>query len=378
MADITVKGHDFFGVPDVTFPKVGGGTATFYENGGGAPNLQTKNKTYTPSGSQQTEQVHADNGYDGLDEVNVTVNAVPAADVNGTLHSAEFITKNGQRIFEIDVRAYCETQGWVDEGAQGNANLTDYAAIPAGTSVTPTESAQTIGDYKTMLEDEITVNGIPSSYVGSGVPRDVLPAALASTPSGTRKAVITQNADEAKYLNIPAGYNSAAQYYELPQLPVGPKTITENGIYDAFALDELLGYSSVLVNVSMAGYKRVKTGTYTPDSTYNTTGNRKITDITEIGFTPSMFVIEQHDRSVAGVTQYAIVRESYEKLGNSNSRVVIRYTNTSGTTGAAHNGSAWTTQSNYYLYFDGTSIYIRTTSAYLLPAGVQYDWMAIE
>ena len=43
---------------------------------GGAPNLQTVSKTYTPTESQQTESVTAGAGYDGLEEVDVTVNAI--------------------------------------------------------------------------------------------------------------------------------------------------------------------------------------------------------------------------------------------------------------------------------------------------------------
>lgn len=46
--------------------------------GGETPTLQTKNKTYTPTTSQQTETITADSGYDGLDEVNVTVDAMPS------------------------------------------------------------------------------------------------------------------------------------------------------------------------------------------------------------------------------------------------------------------------------------------------------------
>ena len=42
------------------------------------PSLQTKTKTYTPTASQQTESVSADSGYDGLDTVNITVNAMPS------------------------------------------------------------------------------------------------------------------------------------------------------------------------------------------------------------------------------------------------------------------------------------------------------------
>ena len=44
---------------------------------GGSPTLQTKTKTYTPTTSQQTESVSADSGYDGIDTVNITVNAMP-------------------------------------------------------------------------------------------------------------------------------------------------------------------------------------------------------------------------------------------------------------------------------------------------------------
>ena len=46
--------------------------------GGGGATLQTKSVTYTPSASQQTDTVTPDAGYDGLDQVNVTVNAVSA------------------------------------------------------------------------------------------------------------------------------------------------------------------------------------------------------------------------------------------------------------------------------------------------------------
>ena len=42
----------------------------------GSPTLQTVSKTYTPTESQQTESVTASSGYDGLEEVDVTVNAI--------------------------------------------------------------------------------------------------------------------------------------------------------------------------------------------------------------------------------------------------------------------------------------------------------------
>ena len=45
---------------------------------GGTINLETKSVTYTPSTSQQTDTVTYGSGYDGLDEVNVTINAMPS------------------------------------------------------------------------------------------------------------------------------------------------------------------------------------------------------------------------------------------------------------------------------------------------------------
>ena len=47
---------------------------------GGSPNLQTKTATYTPSESQQIATITADSGYDGLEEVDITVNAIPYPD----------------------------------------------------------------------------------------------------------------------------------------------------------------------------------------------------------------------------------------------------------------------------------------------------------
>lgn len=44
---------------------------------GGSPTLQTITKTYTPTTSQQTETITAGAGYDGIEEVDVTVNAMP-------------------------------------------------------------------------------------------------------------------------------------------------------------------------------------------------------------------------------------------------------------------------------------------------------------
>ena len=82
-------------------------------------NLQTKTKTYTPTTSQQTDVITYDNGYDGLEEVDITVNAIQT-----------------------------ETK-----------------------SATPSETAQTITPTSGKYLTSVSVGAISSTYVGSGIPR---------------------------------------------------------------------------------------------------------------------------------------------------------------------------------------------------------------
>ena len=68
---------------------------------GGSPSLQTKSVSYTPTTSAQSAQVTADSGYDGLQQVNVSVGAIPSQYIvpSGT----KSITENGTG---IDVTQY--------------------------------------------------------------------------------------------------------------------------------------------------------------------------------------------------------------------------------------------------------------------------------
>lgn len=49
MANITLMGASYTDVPAVTLPQTGGGTVTFYENGGGS-SVQTQSGTFTGGG----------------------------------------------------------------------------------------------------------------------------------------------------------------------------------------------------------------------------------------------------------------------------------------------------------------------------------------
>lgn len=106
------RAHDRLGNP-IT------GTAS----SGGSVSLQTKSKTYTPTESQQTETITADSNYDGLDRVNVTVNAISST--------------------------------YVGTGVTRQA----------GKTVTPTKSAQTAVASGVYTTGAITVAAIPAQYI---------------------------------------------------------------------------------------------------------------------------------------------------------------------------------------------------------------------
>lgn len=152
-------------------------------------------------------------------------------------------------------------------------------------------------------------------------------------------------------------------------VPVGTKTIDANGTYD------VTDYASAIVNVSSSNFK---TGSVTFTSTYNTTGNRLIVSLANIGFTPKQFYMYISNKSAVSGVQYVILRASFETDDNGGYlRTVTRYSNTSNGMGSTQNATSWTTQANYQLYNDGTNIYIRTTSSYLISANTTYNWIAV-
>lgn len=169
-----------------------------------APVLQTKSKTYTPSTSQQTEQVTADSGYDGLDKVNVTVNAVPSGSagtptaIKGTVsnhkvtvtpsvtNSTGYITggtKTGTGV-EVTAAELVSDTKQISENGNG-IDVTNYekvdVAVPTGGSSKATQVVQgttrTTSSTMTAIGAELTV-GKSGTY-------DIYWSAFRSNTSGS-------------------------------------------------------------------------------------------------------------------------------------------------------------------------------------------------
>lgn len=232
-------------------------------------------QTVTPTESQQI--VSYSSPYTGLE--GVIVQAIPSQYIIPT--GTKFITSNGT---DIDVTEYATVDVAVPIGSTINNK-------PSQTIV-PTESQQTIGYSSpyTGLE-EVIVDAISSTYVGSGISRKsstdlivsgatitapagyyessasesvltmILPtAASSSATSGyTSKTTISRSTSD-QYINIPPGYNSAGGYYKISAVANGsvtaPATIsgTSAALSTGTGTLTLTKTVSVTPSVTTAGY----------------------------------------------------------------------------------------------------------------------------
>lgn len=259
-----------------------------------APTLQTKTKTYTPTTSQQTETITADNGYDGLEEVDITVNAVPMAVNTESGVEFEYYTENNQRKVRL-IPWYAFTGGYINTGDYDGVESNSFTAIPTGTTITPTESSQTIGGANYMMEGAVTVNAIPSNYVGSGITQrsssdlsasgatvtvpsgyysaqasKSVASGTAGTPTATKGTVSNHSVSVTPSVTNTTGYitggtkTGTAVSVSASELVSGSETKTQNGTYDVTNLAELV------VNVQGGGTSGVQVAVATPQSGANT------------------------------------------------------------------------------------------------------------
>lgn len=146
-----------------------------------AEGVNNQDKTVTPTTSQQS--ISADSGYTGLGIV--TVNAIPSQYIVPSGNLA--ITANGTG---IDVTQYASVS--VDVPVGSTINNQDK-------TVTPTELQQTItADEGYTGLGTITVNAIPSTYVGSGITQRTsddltVSGATVSVPAGYYSAVASKS-----------------------------------------------------------------------------------------------------------------------------------------------------------------------------------------
>ena len=126
----------------------------------GAPNLQNKSKSYTPTETAQSESVSADAGYDGLGAVDVSVGAISATYIGSgvTQRSSADLSASGDTV--------TAPAGYYSNAA--SASVSGGSATPAA-SITGTSANVSIGTNAITLTK--TVSNTPqvtAGYVSAG------------------------------------------------------------------------------------------------------------------------------------------------------------------------------------------------------------------
>lgn len=146
---ITMGGTDI--TSQVFTPETGGG--------GSEPALQTKSVSYTPTTSAQSETVTSDSGYDGLEQVNVTVGAIPSEYIipSGT----KSITENGTG---IDVTQYASVNVAVPTGTSKNVQVVQGTTRTSSSTMTAIGAELTVSKTGTY---NVYWTGVRTSTSGS-------------------------------------------------------------------------------------------------------------------------------------------------------------------------------------------------------------------
>ena len=250
---------------------------------GGSPNLQTKSKTYSPTESQQTDTITADVGYDGLDEVDITVNPISPTYVgsgitrrddtdlsasgatvtvpsgyyedtetksvaSGSVTAPSSITGTSATVSTgtntmtftktVSVTPSVTTPGYVSSGTAGNASVSLTASVNTRSSSDLSASGATVT--------------VPAGYYASQASKAVSNG-TAGTPTATKGTVSNHSISVTPSVTNTSGYitgstkTGTAVTVSASELVSGSQTITSNQTVDVTNLAE------VVVNVSGGG-----------------------------------------------------------------------------------------------------------------------------
>lgn len=129
--------------------------------GGGSPTLQTKTKSYTPSETAQSETVTYDSGYDGLDEVSISVGAISSTYVGSG------ITQRDSSDLSASGATVTAPSGYYASSA--TKTISSGSATPAS-SISATGASVTTGTNTLTLSKSSVANTpqVSAGYISSG------------------------------------------------------------------------------------------------------------------------------------------------------------------------------------------------------------------
>ena len=233
---------------------------------------------------------------------------------------------------DYEVFNIVEDAGFVDENTtvktmiyhSGSYQLPTQSA----TSITPTETAQTAVASGKWTTGAVTVNAIPSNYVGSGVTQrtssdlsasgatvtapsgyyassatKTIASGTEGTPTATKGTVTNHSVTVTPSVTNTAGYISGGSHsgtavsVTASELVSGSQTVTENDTYDVTNL------ATLVVNVSGGGGGSVAVGT----KTATLSASASSIQFTGLSGNPTSFVVTSSaDQSTGGTKAVAV------------------------------------------------------------------------
>lgn len=136
------------------------------------PSLESKSITLTPSTASVSSSVTAGAGYDGLSEVDVTVDAVPMASYSQQLYSV-YVTNAGITQLKVAPKFNVTTAGFIS-ASNYSGTATFYSAVDSGITIYPSTVSQYIGGANYHMRDSVkvapvTTTNLLSENIASGV-----------------------------------------------------------------------------------------------------------------------------------------------------------------------------------------------------------------
>ena len=232
------------------------------------PTLQTITKSYTPTESQQTETITAGSGYDGIEEVDVTVGAISSTYVGTgiTRRTSTDLTASGATVTVPSGYYSSQASKSVASGTAGTPTASKGTVSNHSVSVTPsvTNSAGYIsGGTKTGTAVSVSASELVSGTytVDSSGTKDVtnyasasVPTGTAGTPSVSKGTVSNHSVSVTPSVTNTTGWitgstkTGTAVTVTASELASGNKAITQNG-----SGIDVVGYSTVSVDVQGGG-----------------------------------------------------------------------------------------------------------------------------
>lgn len=249
-----------------------------------APILQTKSVSYTPTETAQSATVTADSGYDGLDEVSVSVEAISSTYVGSgiTQRSSSDLTASGATVTVPSGYYSAQASKAVSSGTEGTPTATKGSVSNHAISVTPsvTNTAGYIsGGTKTGTAVSVSASELVSGTltISSSGTKDVtnyasasVSAGTAGTPTATKGTVSNHSVSVTPSVTNTSGYitgstiNGTAVTVSASELVSGSQTLTDNGTTDVTNL------ASVTVSIPFVTYY---TGSSNPSSSTGSNGD---------------------------------------------------------------------------------------------------------